>query len=37
MDLEPTDEIVVDLQPFAGMIIADEPDEHDHTGSKVQL
>ena len=34
MDLEPTDEDIVDLQPFAGMIVADEPEEHDQTGCK---
>ena len=34
MDLEPTDENIVDLQPFASMIVADEPEEHDQTGCK---
>ena len=34
MSLESTDEVLVDLQPFAGMIVADAPEEPDQIGCK---
>ena len=34
MSLESTDEVLVDLQPFAAMIVADEPEEPDQIGCK---